>query len=183
LERAGGGVDRRLEAVRGNQEARLKNFEHWSIRYKLLSLLLLLGVMTFAVTGTIAYIKYLNALKKDVMNQLTGVNRAKQFQIESYYRTIHNHAQTLSDDQMFIDAMREFRAAYLKMDKAPIPAGALDGVREDYRNHFYPDMQRLKMARPRMEEYLPFTSAAIQLQYLYIVKNPNPQGHRDELGV
>ena len=159
----------------------MKKFEHWSIRYKLLSLLLLLGVMTFAVTGTIAYLKYLNALKQNVMNQLTGVNRAKQFQIESYYQTIHNHAQTLSDDQMFIDAMREFRAAYLKMDKAPIPAGTLDGVREDYRNHFYPDMQRLKMARPRMEEYLPFTSAAIQLQYLYIVKNPNPQGHRDEL--
>jgi class 3 adenylate cyclase len=159
----------------------MKNFEHWSIRYKLLSLLLLLGVMTFAVTGTIAYIKYLNALKQDVMNQLTGVNRAKQFQIESYYQTIHNHAETLSDDQMFIDAMREFRAAYLKMDKAPIPAAALDGVREDYRNQFYPDMQRLKMARPRMQEYLPLTSAAIQLQYLYIVKNPNPQGHRAEL--
>lgn len=91
------------------------------------------------------------------MNQLTGVNRAKQFQIESDYQTIHNHAQTLSDDQMFIEAMREFRAAYFKMDKAPIPARALDAVREDYRNHFYPDMQRLKMARPRMQEYLPFT--------------------------
>ena len=67
----------------------MRKFAHWSIRYKLLSLLLLLGVMTFAVTGTIAYIKYLDALKKDVMNQLTGVTRSKQFQIDSYYQTIH----------------------------------------------------------------------------------------------
>lgn len=98
----------------------MRKFSHWSIRYKLLSLLLLLGVTTFAVTGTIAYVKYLDALKNDVMNQLTGTTRAKQFQIDYYYQTIHNHAETLSDDRMFIDAMREFRTAYRKMDTAPI---------------------------------------------------------------
>ncbi|QNI33991.1 HAMP domain-containing protein [Alloacidobacterium dinghuense] len=159
----------------------MRRFGHWSIRYKLLSLLLLLGVMTFAVTGTIAYIKYLSALKNDVMNQLTGVTRSKAFQIQAYYRTIHNHTETLSDDRMFIEAMREFRAAYRKMDDAPIPADALNAVREDYQNHFYPDMQRLKMARPRVEDYLPFTPAALELQYLYIAKNPNPAGRRDQL--
>jgi class 3 adenylate cyclase len=159
----------------------LQRFAHWSIRYKLLSLLLLLGVTTFAVTGTIAYIKYLDALKSDVMNQLTGITRVKQFQIEYYYQTIHNHAETLSADRMFIDAMREFRNAYRRMDEAPIPADALEGVREDYQHNFYPEMQKLKMARGRVEEYLPFTPAAVQLQYLYIVKNPQPQGHRDEL--
>ena len=37
------------------------------------------------------------------------------------------------------------------------------------------------MARERVEDYLPYTPAAIQLQYLYIVKNPNPQGQRDQL--
>ena len=159
----------------------MRRFAHWSIRYKLLSLLLLLGVMTFAVTGTIAYIKYLSALKNDVMNQLTGVTRSKAFQIEAYYRTIHNHTETLSDDRMFIEAMREFRAAYRKMDDAPIPADALNAVREDYLDKFYPELQRLKMARPRVEDYLPFTPAALELQYLYIVKNPNPAGRRDQL--
>src|SRR5215469_12806008 len=135
----------------------MKIFTHWSIRYKLLSLLLLLGLTTFAVTGTIAYLKYLNGLKQDITTQLTGVTRSKAFQIEAYYRTIHNHAETLSDDRMFIDAMRDFRTAYRKMDEAPIPVDALNEVREDYQNHFYPDLQRLKMAWPRVEDYLPFT--------------------------
>lgn len=159
----------------------VRSYAQWSIRYKLLSLLLLLGVATFAVTGTIAYIKYLNALKKDVMNQLMGVTRSKRFQIESYYRTIHHHAETLSDDRMFIDATKEFSKAFMKIDKAPIQAPVLNAVAEDYRTNFYPEMQKLKIARPRLADYLPYSSAAIQLQYLYIVKNPNPQGHRDEL--
>ena len=159
----------------------IRTFAHWSIRYKLLSLLLLLGVMTFAVTGTIAYIKYLDALKQDVMNQLTGLNRSKGFQIESYYRTIHNHAETLSDDRMFTQAMRDFREAFFKMDAASVPAEAIVGVRQDYMENFYPEMQKLKMARGRVEDYLPYSPAAIQLQYLYIVKNPNPKGRRDEL--
>jgi class 3 adenylate cyclase len=159
----------------------VQKFTNWSIRYKLLSLLLLLGVMTFAVTGTIAYIKYLSALKQDVMNQLTGLNRSKAFQIGSYYRTVHNHAETLSDDRMFIDAMREFRAAYGKMNAEAVPADAIEAVREDYQQNVFPEMQKLKIARGRVEDYLPFTSAALQLQYLYIVKNPNREGHRDEL--
>jgi class 3 adenylate cyclase len=159
----------------------MQGYANWSIRYKLLSLLLLLGVATFAVTGTIAYLKYLGALKQDVMNQLTGITRTKRFQIESYYRTIHRHAETLSDDRMFIDAMREFHTAFIKIDEAPVPAAEIDAVRDNYISQFYPVAQKLKIARPRVSDYLPYSPAAIQLQYRYIVKNPNPQGHRDEL--
>jgi class 3 adenylate cyclase len=156
-------------------------FAHWSIRYKLLSLLLSLAVITLAVTGTIAYVKNLTALRGNVFNQLTGVTRSRRSQIESYYQSIHNHVETLSDDRMFIDAMREFREAYGKMNKLPLQASTLDAVREDYRDHFYPEMQRLKMARQDFQAYLPVTPAAIQLQYLYIVKNPRPKDHRREL--
>jgi class 3 adenylate cyclase len=159
----------------------MKTFANWSIRYKLLSLLVLLGVTTFAVTGTIAYIKYLDSLKQDVMKQLTGLNRSKAFQIESYYRIIHNHAETLSNDRMFIEATREFRDAYIKLNTASLPAESMEAVREDYINNFYPQIQKLKMARGRVEDYLPYTPAAIELQYLYIVKNPNTQGHSEDL--
>ena len=159
----------------------MKKFAHWSIRYKLLSLLLLIGVSTFAATGTIAYLKYLQALKQGVMNQLDGVRRSKAFQVESYYRTIHSHVLTLSEDRMFVDAMREFRTAYRILDAAPIPSDALDAVREDYLTRFYPEMQRLHLARPRFEYYLPYRSAAIQLQSAYIAKNPFPPGRRREM--
>jgi len=156
-------------------------FGNWSIRYKLLSLLLLLAVITLAVTGTIAYVKNLTALRDSVFNQLTGVTRSKRSQIELYYHTIRNHVGTLSDDQMVIDAMRQFRDAYRKLNQAPLEAKTMDAVREDYRDHFYPQMQNLKMARHDFQEYLPVTPAAIQLQYLYIVRNPRGDDHREEL--
>src|SRR3974390_1941016 len=108
----------------------MKVFADWSIRYKLLALLLLLFLTTFAVTGTIAYMKYLDALKQDSMNQLTGIRRSKAFQIESYYRTIENHVRTLSEDRMFIDAATEFRKAYRAFNMAPIPAEVMEAVYE-----------------------------------------------------
>ena len=157
------------------------NFSDWSIRSKLLSLLLLLAGITLAVTGTIAYIKNVTTLRENVFNQLTGVTRSKRSQIESYYQTIHSHVETLSDDRMFIDAMREFRDAYAKLNKAQLQASTVDAVREDYRQNFYPEMQKLGIARQSFQAYLPVTPAAVQLQYLYIVRNQRPKGQRDQL--
>lgn len=156
----------------------MKAFANWSIRYKLLSLLLLLFLTTFAVTGTIAYIKSLDGLKQQATNQLTGVRRSKAFQIESYYRTIESHVRTLSEDRMFIDAVREFRHAYRTLNQAAVPAQVMEGVYDDYRFQFFPAMQEVGRARPRPEDYFPSTPAAFQLQYAYIVTNPSPASRR-----
>ena len=157
------------------------NFSDWSIRFKLLSLLLLLAGITLAVMGTIAYIQNVTALRAKVFDQLSGVTRSKRSEIESYYQTIHNHVETLSYDRMFMDAMREFRDAYATLNKVPLQASTVDAVREDYRQNFYPEMQKLGIARQSFEAYLPVTPAAIQLQYLYIVKNKRSKGQRDQL--
>ena len=159
----------------------MRSFRNWSLRYKLLVVLLQLGIITFAVTGAIAYIKHLRSLKQNVVNQLTSLRRAKAYQIESYYRTIHNHVLTLSDDWMIVDAMKEFSAAYKSLNKAPVSMEVRNAVVEDYRARVYPQMQALKMARQRFEDYVPVTPAAFHLQYSYIVKNPFPADRLREL--
>jgi hypothetical protein len=160
---------------------RLRTFAQWSIRSKLMGLLLLLALTTLAVTGTVAYIKNRNSLSNETFNRLTLITRTKRSQIEAYYETIHSHVETLSSDRMFIDAMREFQHAYKKMNKTAIRASVVAAVNEDYRDNFYPEMQKLHMARQNFQAYLPVTPAAIQLQYLYIVKNPHPKDRRDAL--
>jgi class 3 adenylate cyclase len=159
----------------------VRTYAQWSIRSKLMALLLLLALTTLAVTGTVAYIKHRKALTDETFNQLTGITRTKRSQIESYYETINNHVETLSSDRMFIDAMREFQLAYKKMNKKRVPVPVLKAVDDDYRDQFYPEMQKLNMARQNFQAYLPITPAAMQLQYLYIVKNPYPKNKRDEL--
>lgn len=156
----------------------MKAFANWSIRYKLLSLLLLLFLTTLAVIGSIASMKYLAGLKQQATNQLTGVRRSKAFQIEYYYRTIENHVRTLSDDWMVVDAAKEFGQAYHDMNTAAVPAQVMDAVYDDYRTHFYPELQELKVARPDPEDYFPSTPAAFRLQYIYIVTNPYPANRR-----
>ena len=159
----------------------MRSFRNWSLRYKLLAVLLQLGIITFAVTGAIAYVKHLRSLKQNAVNHLTSIRRAKAYQIESYYRTIHNHVLTLSVDRMFIDAMKEFSAAYKSLNKTPVSMELRNAVIEDYRVRVYPQMQALKIARPRFEDYVPVTPAAFHLQYNYIVKNPFPADRRREL--
>ena len=157
----------------------MKGFTQWQLRYKLLFIFVLLGVTTLAVTGSISYIKHLHSLKESVLNQLITLRRSKASQIEYYYQTIHNHVLTLSEDRMFIDAIREFRAAYQTLNEKPVTSEERKAVLEDYRSHFYPQMQALKLARPRVENYLPVTPAAFHLQYDYIVKNPAPSDRRE----
>jgi class 3 adenylate cyclase len=158
----------------------VRSFRNWSLRYKLLAVLLQLGIAAFAVTGAIAYVKHLRSLKQNVVNHLTSIRRAKAYQIESYYRTIHNHVLTLSVDQMFIDAMGEFQGAYNKLNAVPVSEKLRNAVIDDYRSGVYPQMQALKIARPRFEDYLPVTPAAFHLQYSYIAKNPFPADRRRE---
>ena len=157
----------------------MRTFAHWSIRYKLLLMMVILGVTTFAATGTIAYIRYLRAVKQGVRQQLIGVTRAKAREIETYYRGIQNHILTLSEDRMFVDATAEFRAAYRVLDAGPIPPEDLDAVRQDYRDRFYPNLQKLNLARPRVEDYFPYTPAAIRLQSAYIAKNKGSGARRE----
>ena len=162
-------------------KVRVRAYAQWSIRSKLMGLLLLLALTTLVVTGTVSYLKQRKALADQTFNQLTGITRTRQAQIEVYYETIRNHVATLSSDQMFVDGMRDFLRAYNKMNKATLRAEVLEGVQADYRDNFYPEMQKLKMARNSYQAYLPVTPAAIQLQYLYIVKNPYAKNRREEL--
>src|SRR5215831_1214917 len=101
---------------------RVRTYAQWSIRSKLMGLLLLLALTTLAVTGTVAFLKQRKALADQTFNQLTGITRSKRWQIEAYYRTIHSHVETLSSDRMFIDAMWDFRRAFFKMDKTALRA-------------------------------------------------------------
>ena len=156
------------------RERKAQRVRYWSLRYKLLFVLSQFGIAIFLVTSLMAYVKHVRSLRQSITNQLTSVRRAKAYQLESYYRTIHRHVQTLSEDRMFIEAMREFRDAYRKLDSSPVSLGVRDAVTRDYSDRIYPQMQALHMARPSFEEYVPVTNGAFHLQYEYIVRNLSP---------
>jgi class 3 adenylate cyclase len=154
-----------------------------SIRYKLLLALLLAGMAGVVVTGIIGYQSGKRSLTQAVMNQLTGVRRSKGFQIESYFRTIRSHVRTLSENRMFVDAMREFRTEFRSLDSPNVPAPLRAPVEAYYKEAYLPSLHKLMLPEAAVEDYLPSGRAAYHLQLQYIVANPAVEGRKDELDV
>jgi hypothetical protein len=54
---------------------------------------------------------------------------------------------------MFIDAVREFRDAYRKLNKAPVRASTLELVRDDYRDNIVQQRARLIRQSAKPHEF------------------------------
>src|SRR5688572_10850182 len=100
---------------------RFPRISRMSIRNKLLITLIVFGAAAVAGTAWIGYFNAKRSLREAAMNQLTGIRRSRAYHVESYFRTIRNHAMTLSEDRMFIAAMEEFRDAFRKTDTPQPP--------------------------------------------------------------
>jgi len=151
-----------------------------SIRSKLLLTLIFFGAAAVAGTAWIGYFNAKRSLTEAAMNQLTGIRRSRAYHVESYFRTIRNHAITLGEDRMFIAAMEEFRDAFRKTE-TPQPLEVISAVQSSYRNVFYPQLSRFVPGRSGPEQYFPATQAAYHAQYHFVVKNPFPWNERDQL--
>ena len=159
---------------------RLPRISRMSIRSKLLITLMTFGAATVATTAWIGYFNAKRSLTEAAMNQLTGIRRSRAYHVESYFRTIRNHAMTLGEDRMFIAAMDEFRDAFRKTD-TPQPPEVISAVQNSYRNVFYAQLNRYVPGRGGPEQYFPTTQAAYHAQYHFVVKNPFPWNERDRL--
>ncbi|WP_287265447.1 adenylate/guanylate cyclase domain-containing protein [Moorena sp. SIO3A2] len=157
----------------------LNNF---SIRSKLIFMLLALSTCSLFVTAYIGYRSGKSHLSKTVSNQLTSLRASKADQIESYFEDIRHQTQTLSENLMVVEAMQEFKTAYnqLQQSRTPTdtPTDLEDTLKEYYRKEFLTKLAETSDGKPVLESYLPETSAARYLQYYYIATNPNPAGEK-----
>ena len=142
------------------------------IRRKLMLVLLGLGAMTVLVTGYVADKSSEQSLIKAVENQLNGLRRAKAGQIEDYFHTLESQVVGMSDDRGMVEATREFRDAFNKLDRTPVTAPEKAAVDAFYRDQFLPKLQSMIPLRSKPEEYLPQGNGGTYLQYGYIVENP-----------
>ncbi len=152
-----------------------------SIKSKLILMLLLVSGFSTLFSAALGYRSGRINLTDRVFNQLTSVRASKAYQIESYFRTIQNHTQTLSEDLSIIAAVQEFDAAYRQLATAPEPAGTSQGLENYYRTQFLPRLDKIHSGTPNLPAYLPNGKATRHLQYNYIAANPNPVGKKQQL--
>jgi hypothetical protein len=145
-------------------------FDSMSIRYKLLGVIVGLVALAVGIASWIGYRNGSKSLTEAAFRQLTGIRRSKGYQIESYFRTVRSHVLTLSDDRMFVTAMREFAAASTELDSTQISSTERDAVRNYHVEQYLPALQKLVPPQRNVETYLPVSLAAWYLQSHYIAQ-------------
>jgi class 3 adenylate cyclase len=152
-----------------------------SIASKLI--IMLLGVSSFSILLT-AYLGYRSGranLTERVFNHLTSVRVSKASQIESYFRTIRNHIETLSESPSIIEAMEEFSQAYRQLENVEVSSAQKQKLKEYYEKEFFSRLDKIDKGIPVLEAFFPPTASSQHLQYFYLAANPYPVGKKDKL--
>lgn len=149
-----------------------------SIKSQLIVMLLTVSSCSILITAYLGYQSGQANLTERVFSQLTSLRASKAYQIESYFKTIRNHIQTMSEDPAVVDAMQEFTTAYTKLETTAIPPQFDRQLTDYYQNQFLPRLAITEKGSPVLNAFLPETQAAYYLQYHYIAANPNPLGKK-----
>lgn len=152
-----------------------------SIKSKLIVMLLTVSSCSILVTAYLGYRSGQSNLTDRVFSQLTSLRSSKAYQIESYFKTVRNHIQTLSEDPTIVAATNEFTGAYRQLETVQVPTAFNQKLTAYYRDEFLPKLATAEQGSPLLNSFLPDSSASDYLQYHYIAANPNSIGKKDAL--
>jgi methyl-accepting chemotaxis protein len=156
-----------LEAVRGIKNAQVEKF--FSER-----------------TGDMGVlVETVSTLRKESFEKLTAVREIKRAAVERYFQTINDQIITFSQDQMVVDAMRQFREFFRNFrSENDLSKAELDRMRRElltyYTGEFSAEYRNQNNGQsPNAEEYFrQLDDDSIALQYNYIRANSHPLGSK-----
>src|SRR4051794_13947445 len=152
-----------------------------SIRIKLLSILLFIGITATLVTGFLGYEAGKGGLTQTAMNQLTGIRRSKAYQIETYFRTIRSQLRTLRQNPVTIEAVLKFGDEFERLDGVAPSPEIRAALEQYYKTEYLQKLHALFPPRTAFEDYLPVGRGAYVLQHAFIVQNPYRSGDKKKL--
>ncbi len=144
-------------------------------------MLLTVSSCSILVTAYLGYRSGQSNLTSRVFSQLTSLRSSKAYQIESYFRNVRNHIQTLSEDPTVVTATNEFTSTYRQLETVQVTAEFNQKLTAYYRDEFLPKLAKTEPGSPLLNSFLPESPASSYLQYHYIAANPNPIGKKDVL--
>lgn len=149
-----------------------------SLRSQLMLMLLSVGVSAMLAIAYFGYHSGEVHLTQRIFEQLTSVRASKAYQMQSYFDSMRNQTEALSEDLMVVNAMKDFKRAYRGLDAKAIPETWLNSIDSYYKDQFLPRLADLHEGAPIADLYEPHDSASQYLQYHYIASNSNPAGNK-----
>lgn len=152
-----------------------------SIKSKLQIMLLIASLGSILVVGYLSWNKANGILTERIFSELTVVRTSKAYQIESYLNLFRQQIETLCENKMVVEAMREFDRSFERLEQASIPIEWQEKIESYYNQEFLPRLAKNIDGTPVYETYSPTQPQSLYLQYHYLANNSHPVGQKDEL--
>ncbi len=147
----------------------------------------IVAVLPMAILGYTMYTAASGGIMSQAFAQLTAIRTVKAKQIEDYFQQIDSQISTFSENQMVVDAMKQFPVALQSIrNEINIEDAQLDKMKQSllgyYSNEFGAEYVKQTGNRPDLRAQMrPLDLDSIYLQYQYISNNPNPLGAKENL--
>ena len=160
-----------------------------TVKQKLILGAILLAVLPVIIVSTIIGIQSsrsgIEALEKDAQDRLVSLRSSRKEQIESYINLLNDQIVSYAGNLMIIDAMQDFKSVFEQSGQIEDfdNAGAASSIRRYYTEDFIKEYKsRNSTAVPNMANLVSrLDKQSLNLQYHYIVNNPNPLGQKELL--
>jgi class 3 adenylate cyclase len=150
----------------------LKLFRQLGVQSKVLAMVLLASLLSLLLTGLVSFSIGSNVLSKAVTNQLVALRDSRAEALKDYFGFLSNHVLTMSEGFLVIDGLRDFRAAYPKLQNTTLSAEQQKKLVAYYTDVFLPKLKKNLEGEPSLATYLPNTPADRYLTYHYTANNP-----------
>jgi class 3 adenylate cyclase len=158
----------------------LKLFRQLGVQSKVLAMVLLASMLSLLLTGLVSYSIGSHVLTKAVTNQLVALRNSRVESIKDYFGFLSNHVLTMGEGFLVIDSLKDFRAAYPKLQNTTLSAEQQKKLVAYYTDVFIPRLKKNVDGEPALATYLPNTPADRYITYHYTANNPRAP-HLDEL--
>jgi class 3 adenylate cyclase len=158
----------------------IKLFRKLGVQSKVLAMVLLASLLSLLLTGLLSYNIGSNVLTTAVTNQLVALRNSRAEALQDYFGFLSNHVLTMSEGFLVIDGLKDFRAAFPKLQNTTLSAEQQKKLVAYYTDVFIPKLKKNLEGEPALATYLPNTPTDRYLTYHYTANNPRAP-HLDEL--
>ena len=158
------------------------------VRNKLIAWFLLVSLVPLLLLAYVLSSRTGAALQSQAFEQLSAVRTIKENQVKSYFKQIEGQIQTFSENGMVREAMVAFPTALANArEENGVVDADLESLQQDlftyYSDEFAPEYQsQNKGANPPLnDQFSQLDDDSVFLQSLYIKRNPNPLGSKEQL--
>ena len=151
----------------------IKLFRKLGVQSKVLAMVLLASLLSLLLTGLVSFSISSNVVATAVSNQVVALRNSRADALQDYYGFLRNHVLTMSEGFLVIDAIKDFRAAYPKLQNTTLSAEQQKKLVAYYTNIFLPKLRKNIEGDPALATYLPNTPTDRYLTYHYTANNPN----------